>query len=857
MPEAAVTLNVLSQSEARQRVNRVRAVEYDLTLSLQQGAKTYDGEVSVRFQLDDPQDGVFLDCTSQTIHSVALNGVEVSWRRDRNRLYLESGLAIDNIATIRYTNEYDHIGAGLHQFVDPEDGEEYLYTHFEPYDAHRLTPCFDQPDIKAILRLTVTAPSAWEVAANYPVVSSEAADAGRTRHVFSATPRISTYLFAFIAGPYQRFTDTWSYRGGETQLGVLCRGSIAPHFDPDEFFEVTRNGLTFFSDFFDFAYPFDKYDQIFVPEFNMGAMENVGCITFSERMIFRDTPTEVQRLNRAMVVLHEMAHMWFGDLVTMQWWNDLWLNESFATYMSYVALDEATRWSDSAWVAFHSREKAWAYEQDALPTTHPIAGEVPDTDATFLNFDGITYGKGAAVLKQLVAFIGPDGFRAGMQDYFQTHAWGNTTLEDFLAALERGSGRELGRWSELWLETAGTNTIAPQWDIAEGAVNSFVIAQSAPTEHPTLRPHRTQIAVYDDGADGPNLRDALPVDLDGAASVIEALSGAAAPSAVFPNHEDHAFAKIALDARTLSYVQAQLDRFPDGFQRLLLWHTLWDMVRDQQFSAADYASLAIEKLAHEDTLEIAQVVAYHALQAISAYLPDELRIPNAARLYAFTREQLFERDDGDFRIMLARVMISSAQQPAHIAEVLKLIDDGTEIDGFELDQDMRWSLITKGVAYGVEGAFARLDGELERDPSDRGRRAAEQVKTSRADLAIKEAEWARYRDDSAASLQMLTASMHGFWWKPQAELLASYVDRFFDEIVSLYAARDKEYASRYFGAMNPARMEPSPHVIERSQSLLDSLGEDHMVLARQLRESIDEARRAQACRAYAVRQVTT
>ncbi len=848
-------LNVLTEAEARERAGRISDVEYALALSLIKGSPTYKGTLRVRFNLADPRAGVFLDCTSRSIDSVAVNGAVVEARRERNRLYLDgSDLAESNVVDIAYTNEYDHIGAGLHQFVDPEDGEEYLYTHFEPYDAHRLLPCFDQPDIKASLDLTVTAPSEWEVAANYPVLSSSDAGDGRTTHVFSKTPRISTYLFAFIAGPYQTFSDTWSDAESKTALRVLCRGSIAPHFDPDEFFQITRDGLTFFSEFFDFRYPFDKYDQVFVPEFNMGAMENVGCITFSERMIFRDPPTEIQRLNRAEVVLHEMAHMWFGDLVTMRWWNDLWLNESFATYMAYLAMERATRWSGSAWSAFHARMKAWAYEQDQLPTTHPIAGEVPDTDATFLNFDGITYGKGAAVLKQLVAFIGADGFRDGMRDYFRTHAWGNTTLADFLAALERGSGRELGRWSEAWLESAGVNTISPYWDVAEGVVNSFTIQQSAPAEHPTLRPHRTEIAIYDRSTDGPQLRVAQPVDIGGATTVIEELSGAPVPSAVFPNHDDHAFAKIALDAHSLEFVREELDRFPDGFQRLLLWHTLWDMVRDQQFSARAYAALAVDKLSSERTLEIAQTVAYNALHAIGAYLPDDLRLESAAELCGFARGQLFATANPDFRIMWSRVMIGAAQRVDLITEALRLVDDGSGIDGYELDQDMRWSLIAKATAYGIEGGYERLESELARDGSDRGRRAAEQIRASRPDPDVKSTAWSRYQEDAETSLQMLTASMHGFWWKPQAELLAPYVNRFFDEIQTVFNRKDKEYASRFFGALYPGQMEPSDQIIERSQALLDELDAEQTVLARQLREAVDEATRARACRVFAKRE---
>ena len=836
--------NVLTQAEAEARAAAIGDVSYALDLSLSAGAETYDAEAVVRFAHAAPADGAFLDFTGREVHSVEVNGAERTVRRERNRLYLDGAdLAANNEVRVRYRNDYDHIGAGLHQFVDPEDGAEYLYTHFEPYDAHRLLPCFDQPDLKAAYDLTVTAPSEWEVVGNYPAAEMESVEGGaRTRRRFETTPRFSTYLLALAAGPYVRFDDRWE----DTPLGVLCRSSLEQYFDADEFFEVTRQGLSFYSDFFDFRYPFGKYDQVFVPEFNMGAMENVGCITYSERMIFRDPPTEIQRLNRAEVVLHEMAHMWFGDLVTMQWWNDLWLNESFATYMAYLAMQRATRFGDSAWSAFHARMKAWAYEQDQLPTTHPIAGEVPDTDATFLNFDGITYGKGAAVLKQLVAFLGDDGFREGMRDYFRTHAWGNTTLADFLSALERGSGRELGRWSQLWLERAGVNTIAANFSVADGAVNSFTMQQSAPADHPDLRPHRTEIAVYDAGDDGPVLRDAVPVDLDGAETVIEGLVGIDAPAAVFPNHADHAFAKIALDFRSLAFVREQIDRFPTPFERLLFWHTLWDMVRDQQFAAGQFVALAADKLAGEDTLEIAQTVAGRALYAVGRYIPEQYRLQHAAQLFDLAWNGLYATGEQDFRIVWARILIGAAQEPERIRRVLALADDGSGIEGFELDQDMRWSLVAKAVAYSLEGGFERLAPELERDSSDRGQRAAETVRASRAEAAVKSAAWSRFQEDRDASLHILSAAMHGFWWRPQDDLLAPYVGRFFDEVRGVFAERDKEYATRWFGALYPGHL-PSEEVVERSDALLSELGSDDQVLARSLRESLDEVRRARAC----------
>ena len=406
--------------------------------------------VTIRFHDRSPDQDLFLDCTGKEISQLRINGQDTrDTRWEGNRLHLPARtLQESNTVDITYRNAYDHHGMGLHKFVDPEDGQEYCYTQFEPYDAHRLFPCFDQPDIKAKYQLRITASTAWAIVTNSPEEQSEPGMDDRTTRTFAQTALLSPYLFALVAGPFHKFQD----RHGAIPLAVYCRQSLAKHMDPEEFFTVTKQGLTFFAEFFDYPYPFDKYDQCFVPEFNFGAMENAGCITFSERMVFRDPPTDLQRLNRAEVVLHEMAHMWFGDLVTMRWWNDLWLNESFATYMAYLALYEATRFHDGAWAAFFSRMKVWAYDQDELVTTHAIAGDVPDTEATFLNFDGITYGKGAAALKQLVAAIGPEGFRDGMRHYFQTYAWGNTSLREFLGALEQGAGRALQRWSQVWLE---------------------------------------------------------------------------------------------------------------------------------------------------------------------------------------------------------------------------------------------------------------------------------------------------------------------------------------------------------------------------------------------------------------------
>ena len=626
--------------------------------------------------------------------------------------------------------------------------------------------------------------------------------------------------------------------------------------DPEEFFEVTKQGLTFFADFFDWPYPFEKYDQLFVPEFNFGAMENVGAITFSERMVFRDPPTDLQRLNRAEVVLHEMAHMWFGDLVTMRWWNDLWLNESFATYMSYLAMQEATRFRGGAWPAFHARMKAWAYEQDQLVTTHPISGKVPDTDATFLNFDGITYGKGASVLKQLVAAIGPAGFREGMRHYFRTHAWGNTTLPEFLAALSHGAGRELGELSRLWLEEAGLNTLTAEWQAPGGTLSAVAVAQGAPPDHPTLRPHRVEVALFDAEADGaPSLRTAVPADVAGGRTVVEALVGAAAPAAVFPNHDDHGYAKIALDPVSLDFVRERLERFEDPLLRLQLWQSLWEMVRDRQFRSTDWLAMVRAKLPHEPALELVATTLAHAQHAVGSYVPESQRLDEARALFDLAREQLPRAASQDLRITWARNLVAAAAEPDSVAATWRLVDEGSGIEGFELDQDMRWSLAIRSAAHGLPDAEARLAAERERDGSDRGQRSVETAAVARPEPSVKAAAWTRFREDRESSLHIVRAAMGGFWsnrtwWLEEEVLQRQYVTRFFAEIRAIFENRDKDFATNYFRQLYPSHI-PTEDTISRTRSVLDALNEDEVLLRRNLREALDEAQRAEACRAFA------
>ena len=836
--------DILTETEAVARAARVSDCRYELALDLTKGAPTYGGAVTITFAQSGESD-LMLNFRGKRIDVLELNGsaVDFEWR-GRELTLPGSALAASNTLRIEYENDYDHGGDGIHQFVDPEDGEEYLYTNFEPFDAHRLFPCFDQPDIKARYRLTVSAPAEWTLTANSQETAAETLGDGRIRHEYAETPPFSTYLFALIAGPYH--VATAEHNG--IPLGLLCRKSMAQYLDTDELFTITRQGLDFFGEFFDYPYAFGKYDQIFVPEFNHGAMENVGAVTFNESMVYRDPPTENQRRRRAEVILHEMAHMWFGNLVTMKWWNDLWLNESFATYMSYLAMEGATRFQ-SGWQDFNNGIKNWAYRQDQLVTTHPIAGTVRDTDETFLNFDGITYGKGASVLKQLVATIGIDGFREGMRRYFRTYDYGNASLHDFLGSLEEGSGRPLGEWSRLWLETSSLNTIRAEWESDGERLTRLELSQTAPADYPTIRPHTLETGLLTDN-DGATAIEAVPAVLEGERTEIEDARGKARPALVYPNFNDHAYAKIALDDESVAWARENIERVDDDLLRQQLWSTLWSMVRDQQLKSTDFLAIVREKIGFERNIELVDSVLGHAASSQSRYVPADRRDAEAHLLFETAREGLLAASDSDTRIIWARALVGFAVSPDDLAYVGRLADGEEVIDGFELDQDMRWGVAARHVGFGLPGAAERVDAEAERDPSDRGQRAQLRCETAVPDADVKASAWARFTGDGYGSRYLNQAAMSGFNWTHQAELLAPYVDAFFEEVPGIFAERDREFATVFYGGLFPGyRVEQD--TLDRAQALLDETPEEQAVLQRMLREAIDDLGRAIACRQFA------
>jgi aminopeptidase N len=745
-----------------------------------------------------------------------------------------------------YQNEYDRGGDGFHHFVDPEDGQEYAYSNFEPFEAHRLFPCFDQPDLKGTVALTVRAPAAWTVLANGPATAAVPLADGRAEHRFATTPPISPYLVALLAGPYSGVQAL--HRG--TPLGIWTRRSLARHLDPDEIFTVTKQGLDFFATLFDHPFPFAKYDQIFVPEFNSGAMENVGAVTFHENYVFRDPPTDTQRLARAETILHELAHMWFGDLVTMRWWDDLWLNESFATYVSNLALVEATRF-EGAWRAFHADMKRWGYQADARSTTHPISGHVPDTDATFYNFDGITYGKGASVIKQLVAEVGPDGFRAGLRTYFRRHAWGNATLADFLAALEAGSGRSLADWSRRWLETASLNTIQASWTAREGRLERLQLSQEASAEdHPTLRPHALELALVRAAGDDPAEIDVVPARLEAAEAWVEAAVGLPAPDLVFPNHGDHGYARVLLDPTSLAAVPRVLPRIADPLLRQLAWGTLWEMVRSARYSSLELLELVRTRLAEERDDQILQAGLDAARAALARYVPEDRRVDEARRFVAAAFEALAAIPAGDLRTLWLRAAIGAAAEPADVARLARAIDGDADLPAVAIDREMRWAVAALAVAHDLPGAADRVAAERAADATDRGAREVLRAETGALDAGTKAAAWDRIHGAGYGSFHLTAAAMSGFNHAHQAALLEPYVDRFFEMLPGVAAERDHPFLRAYVGSLFPV-YRPDAALVARARDLAEARGGDLPGLGRLLVEAADDMERAVVCRAFA------
>jgi aminopeptidase N len=836
----------LSRQEARIRAELISGCAYHVRLDLT-GTETFRSETRLRFRASEPGATTFLNLVANGVESAILNGRALpaaAFDRDTSRLTVP-GVEADNELVVVAECAYEHTGVGLHRFVDPVDGAVYLHTQFEPFDAHRVFAAFDQPDLKAAFRFEVEAPAGWEVVSNARVDERPAEGAAGLWR-FEPTQTMSTYLAAIVAGPYH----SQHSRHRDVDLGLYCRQSLAEYLDADEIFEITGAGFDFFEEAFGCPYPFGKYDQLFVPEFNFGAMENVGCVTFSERHLFRSKVTEAERMARADTILHELAHMWFGDLVTMRWWDDLWLNESFATFAANLGLVSATRFR-SAWTAFASNWKTWAYRQDQLPSTHPIAADASDIEAMKTNFDGITYAKGASVLRQLVAWVGQDEFLAGVRKYFARHAWGNTDLSDFLGALEEASGRDLESWAAEWLSQSGVNTLRTRFSLGEdGTFSSFAIEQEAPADHPTLRSHRVAVGLYDQDTAGNRLalRERIELDVVGARTEVPALVGKGAADLVLLNDGDLAYTKIRLDPRSLETLERSLGGLEDGLARGLCWAAAWDMLRDAELPAGRYLDLVLENVGREDEIAVVGVLLRNAEAAAVTFGHPANRDMHRQRLAGYARDAMYRAAPGsDLQLAYARAFASSARAPEDLALLERLLDGADEVKGLALDTELRWHVVRCLAAAGVADE-ARIADESERDATDAGARHAAAARAARPRPEAKAAAWADLVEGDLP-LATMRAVMGGFRQPAQEEVLRDWVQPYFDALRVIWDRRGAEVSMSFTEMMFPA----AEGAVEGAEA---SLAADDLPapVRRLLREGRDDAlrvARARACDAPA------
>ncbi|MEU9186099.1 aminopeptidase N [Streptomyces sp. NPDC048484] len=854
----------LTREEAQQRAKLLTVDSYEIDLDLSGAAEggTYRSVTTVRFDAAETGVGSFIDLVAPAVHEVVLNGDSL----DPAEVFKDSRIALAgilegrNILRVVADCAYTNTGEGLHRFVDPVDQQAYLYTQFEVPDARRVFASFEQPDLKAAFQFTVKAPTGWTVISNSP--TPEPKD---DIWEFEPTPRISTYITALIVGPYHSVHSVFEKDGQSVPLGIYCRPSLAEFLDSDAIFAVTRQGFEWFQEKFDYAYPFKKYDQLFVPEFNAGAMENAGAVTIRDQYVFRSKVTDAAYEVRAETILHELAHMWFGDLVTMEWWNDLWLNESFATYTSIAcqAYAPGSRWPHS-WTTFANSMKTWAYRQDQLPSTHPIMAEINDLDDVLVNFDGITYAKGASVLKQLVAYVGMDEFFRGVQAYFKAHAYGNTQLSDLLGALEETSGRDLSTWSQKWLQTAGINILRPEIETdGDGIITSFAIRQEAPAlpagakGEPTLRPHRIAVGLYDldaaEAGSGKLVRgERVELDVDGELTAVPELVGKPRAAVILLNDDDLSYAKVRLDEQSLAFVTEHLGDFEASLPRALCWASAWDMTRDAELATRDYLSLVLSGIGKESDIGVVQSLHRQVKMAVELYADPNAREALLTRWTDATLAHLRSSAAGsDHQLAWARSFSATARTPEQLDLLEGLLDGRETIEGLAVDTELRWSFVQRLAAVG-RFDDAEIAGECERDKTSAGERHAATARAARPTEEAKAEAWASVVESDKLPNSLQEAVIGGFVQTGQRELLAPYTDKYFAAVKDVWNSRSHEMAQQIAVGLYPS-VQVDAETLAKTDEWLAS-AEPSPALRRLISESrsgVERALKAQAADAAA------
>ncbi len=796
----------LTRAEASQRAETIRTESYAVRLDLTTSETTFRSQTTVTFSAN-PSASTFIDAITASVHRITLNGVELDRAvvSDGVRIQLDN-LAEHNVLEVDADMFYVNTGEGLHRFVDPVDQKVYLYSQFEVPDSRRVFAAFEQPDLKATFDFEVVAPSDWVVISN-SLTPTPVVDGDSSTWTFPQTPRISSYITAIVAGPYVSEHDRLtSSDGREIPLGIYVRQSLAEFLDFDYIFDITKKGFDYFEREFGVPYPFTKYDQLFVPEFNAGAMENAGCVTFTEVYVFRSKVTDAVRERRVVTILHELAHMWFGDLVTMKWWNDLWLNESFAEWASTIATAEATEWTH-AWATFQAMEKSWAYRQDQLPSTHPIVATINDLDDVQINFDGITYAKGGSVLKQLVAYVGREAFFTGVTNYFRAHAWKNAELADLLRELEKTSKRDLTTWSAKWLETAGVNTLTPTITTdADGVITAFDIRQTAIAEYPTIRPHRLAVGIYNFQGDALVRTHRVELDIDGEMTTVDELVGVPRGALVLVNDDDLAYAKIRLDPQSLAVAIEHLSDITDPLARALVWGSVWDSTRDAETAPSDYVDLVLGNIASETESTTVRTTLLQLASTARVYVAPSRRqetIRRIADAMLVLAESAEAGSDQQFQFL--RTFATLADTPEHAA-VLKQIRDGDKkIAGITVDTDLSWDLLEGMVLAGGAGQ-AEIDAALALDNTSNGQQAAARLSATIPTAEAKRAVFEMMRDDETLANSLCDHSARGYTHTNDPAVFDSLVADYFDAIEKVWESRTFKIAEYFAIGLYPSVM---------------------------------------------------
>lgn len=853
----------LTRIEAEERKSVISApIHYTVKLDLTRGAKDFGSESTITFNAQ-PGSTSFLDLIAQEVTEVVLNGesLDVAEVFADNRIELKN-LKETNEVTVKAMCQYSNTGEGLHRSVDPSDGNIYLYSQFEVPDARRVYAVFDQPDLKAVFDFSVLAAKSWIVTSNMPAVSvsdneTVTEDGTLGSHevetcklwVFDSTPVMSSYLTAICAGPYAQWHTEYANEDGRTvPMAMYCRQALASAFekDVDYLFDITKKGFAFYAKTWGVPYPYAKYDQIYVPEYNAGAMENIGMVTIRDQYVFESKVTDAYAERRVVTVLHELAHMWFGDYVTMKWWNDLWLNESFAEFTSTLATAEATDWKD-AWATFSSGEKSWALRQDQLSTTHPIVAPINDLNDTYVNFDGITYAKGASVLKQLVFYVGREKFFKGINNYLNKHAYSNATLADLLTELELTSGRDLKSWSAQWLEQAGINTIATEVEENEdGTIKQLTLKQSASAEHPVLRSHRLAIGFYnEDPETGDIVRtDRFELDVDGETTVVEQAAGKTRPSLILVNDDDLTYTKLRFDEKSLKFAAENLYRFSDALARSVIWLAFWDMTRDGELPAKQFIETSLAALAteHEST------TFRYALAQISTTAWHYTAPNDRAEVVEHVAAELFKLannaeagSDEQFQLITAYLGYGEPGDEAFVANAKGLLDGSVVLDGLAIDNNFRWTIINALSTINAIGQ-EEIDAELAKRDTTENREFALGARAVAGTAEAKAWAWNEALNNGELTNMQLEAVAGGFASTPRADLAEPYAEKYFEVADWIWQNKTFHMAEALLEGLYPGYADPAK-LVELGDAWLASHEDADNAFKRIVRGNVESSHR--------------